>query len=305
MNVGTVYAQDFSSVGIAMKKLNWDLMQMTKHNKDGAYGTQADRWHSLDLMGRQLEELGFKNMRATSLKPRHVEALVTLWQSQSLTTATLKNRMAQLRWWAEKIGNPSVVPRNNKALGIPDRRYVTNESKAQTLDRSRLDEVSDPRVRLCLEMQEAFGLRREEAIKFRPSFSDHDDKIILKPSTTKGGRGRTIPIRTEAQRELVDRAYKLAGSGSLIPATLKYSQQVGRYERATKAAKLYNMHGLRHGYAQRLYQELTGWPAPAAGGPTQSELTPKQRELDQEVRLLISEELGHGRTQISANYLGS
>jgi integrase len=305
MNVGTVYARNFSSEEIAMKKLNWDLLQMTKRNRDGSFATQADRWHTLDLIARQLYALGYKNLRAESLKPRHVEDLVKQWLSEGLSTGTIKNRISYLRWWAEKIGNPSIVSSNNKVLGVPDRRYVTNENKAQTLDRTRLEMVTNPRVRLCLELQEAFGLRREEAIKFQPGFSDRDTALVLKDSTTKGGRGRTIPIRTEAQRELVDRAHALAGEGSLIPANLKYVQQMGIYERATKKAGLHNMHGLRHGYAQRLYQELTGWPAPAAGGPRQCELTPEQRELDRQARLQVSEELGHGRMQIAANYLGS
>lgn len=287
-----------------MKKLNWDLMQMTKHNKDGSFATQADRWHTLDLIARQLEELGFKNMRATSLKPRHVEDVVKQWLNEGLSTATIKNRMSYLRWWAEKIGNPSIVSGNNKALGIPDRRYVTNENKGQVLD-GRLDAVKDAHVRMSLELQAAFGLRREESIKFQPSYADRGDKLVLKPSWTKGGRGRELPIRTAAQREVLDRAHKLAGKGSLIPAKLNYFKQVGRYVRATVKAGFHAMHGLRHAYAQGRYLELTGWLAPTAGGPHQCELTPEQRALDREARLQISEELGHGRTQVSAIYLGS
>jgi hypothetical protein len=63
-------------------------------------------------------------------------------------------------------------------------------------------------------------------------------------------------------------------------------------------------HGLRHGYAQRRYQELTGWKSPAAGGPKSAELTPGQKEKDLEARLMISRELGHEREQITAVYLG-
>ena len=63
------------------------------------------------------------------------------------------------------------------------------------------------------------------------------------------------------------------------------------------------MHGLRHAYAQRRYQELTGWPSPHAGGPNKKELTPVQQQTDQRARLTISKELGHVREQISAVYL--
>ena len=47
-----------------MDKLNWDLRQICNRNKDGAFGTQAARWRSLDLMARELRALGFHNLRA-------------------------------------------------------------------------------------------------------------------------------------------------------------------------------------------------------------------------------------------------
>ena len=52
------------------------------------------------------------------------------------------------------------------------------------------------------------------------------------------------------------------------------------------------------------YQEMTGWACPAQGGPTSKQLTPKQKELDREARDVISHEMGHGREQITAVYLG-
>jgi hypothetical protein len=47
---------------------------------------------------------------------------------------------------------------------------------------------------MSLRLQAAFGLRREESIKFRPDYADRSDHIILKGSWTKGGRERAIPI---------------------------------------------------------------------------------------------------------------
>ena len=51
-------------------------------------------------------------------------------------------------------------------------------------------------------------------------------------------------------------------------------------------------------FTRRGHREITGWAAPAAGGPRSRELTPAQRDLDREARLTISEELGHERAQI-------
>ena len=64
------------------------------------------------------------------------------------------------------------------------------------------------------------------------------------------------------------------------------------------------MHGLRHAYAQERYEELTGWKCAAAGGPGSKTLTLEQREQDQDARLVISQELGHEREQVTAAYLG-
>lgn len=90
----------------------------------------------------------------------------------------------------------------------------------------------------------------------------------------------------------------------MIPPHRSYVQQLRRYEHQTAAAGLAKMHGLRHAYAQERYQELTGWAAPAVGGPTSAQLTPAQRARDQEARLVISAELGHGRERITTAYLG-
>jgi hypothetical protein len=71
--------------------------------------------------------------------------------------------MAHLRWWAEKVGKAGILPADNTKLGIPERRYVTNESKARELG-DRLDRITDPHVRISQRLQAAFGLWREESI---------------------------------------------------------------------------------------------------------------------------------------------
>jgi integrase len=110
---------------------------------------------------------------------------------------------------------------------------------------------------------------------------------VLKASWTKGGKARVIPVRTAAQRAVLDRAHRLAGRGSLIPPRRSYRQQLRTYERHTANAGLSKLHGLRHAYAQARYAELTGWPAPAAGGPPSRSLSPAERARDREARLLM------------------
>ncbi len=287
-----------------LKDLNYQLMKLCKANRDGSFSTQANRRKILDQIANQLHELGYKHMQAKSLKPKHVNALVSLWKDFGLAIGTSKNRMAALRWWARKIGKPDIIPKDNDAFDIGKRSQVARESKAWELKETHLSRIADQYVRMSLKLQAEFGLRREEAIKFSPNYAIKDDHIKLKACWTKGGRARTVPIRTDAQRQLLEEVKALAKGGALIPPNKNYEKQLHRYERQVRTAGIKNPHGLRHAYAQRRYEELTGWNAPIAGGPASKSFTMDQRARDKGARETIAEELGHSREQISATYLG-
>ena len=81
-------------------------------------------------------------------------------------------------------------------------------------------------------------------------------------------------------------------------------EQLHRFEYQCDRAGINHVHGHRHQYAQERYRELTGWSAPAAGGPRSRELKREQKAIDREARLTISSELGHEREQVTAIYLG-
>lgn len=84
-----------------MRDLNYALKQLCHRNRDGSYATQRDRERVLDQIANQLQELGYRHMGAESLKVKHVERLVERWKVEGLSVGTIKNRMAELRWWAE------------------------------------------------------------------------------------------------------------------------------------------------------------------------------------------------------------
>ncbi len=287
-----------------MKDLNYQLMKLCRDNRDGSYSTQATRSRILDLIANQLHELGYQRMQAKSLKPKHVDALVSHWNDQTISVGTFKNRLSALRWWANKVGKADIIARDNSAYGIGNRSYVGEQSKAKLLDEKQLGKVSDEHVRLSLRLQSAFGLRREEAIKFSPNYAIKNDHIKLKASWTKGGRARSVPIRYDEQRQLLEEVKTLAKGGALIPPERNFVEQRNRYDRQVRDAGIKNPHGLRHAYAQRRYEELTGWKSPLAGGPATKSLSSEQRALDKGARETVSRELGHDRESITRTYLG-
>ncbi len=287
-----------------MRNLNYQLKKLGRSNRDGSHATQAKRAYLLSQIANQLHELGFKGLSARSLRPKHVDALVSLWQRQRIAVGTIKNRMAAIRWWARKVNRRGAVAQGNDYYGIASRQMVSAVSKAKSLSAAQLARITDRHVYLSLELQRAFGLRREEALKFRPNYADRGDRLVLKASWTKGGKSRVIPIRTDEQRKILGRVWQLAGKGSLIPTERSYIQHLRVYVRQIMNAGLSKMHGLRHAYAQERYRELTGWPCPVASGPKSRTLSSNDQRIDKKARLTISRELGHVREQIVAIYIG-
>lgn len=284
--------------------LNYQLHRMCVESRSGSYSTKAARHKILQQIGKQLKEGGYKLASPNSLKPKHISHLVKLWQSQGLSSGTIKNRMSHVRWWAAEVGKKGIVPRSNDALDIDRRSLIPTESKAKTLESVNLGAIDDINIRASLRLQKAFGLRREECIKIIPKMAHRGSQLVLKGSWCKGGRPRTIEIRTDEQRTILEYAKNVAKGGSLIPGNLRYVDQMKYYERETAKAGISHTHGLRHLYAQQRYAELSGNKAPVNGGLSRKEMSPMQKALDAEVRQILSRELGHERLDVIAQYIG-
>ncbi|KRQ01301.1 integrase [Bradyrhizobium pachyrhizi] len=286
-----------------MDALAYDLKTIALGDGEGSYLTRNQRHRGLQLMARDLRALGFKLPAASSLKPRHVEALISNWRSAGLSAGTMKNRMGWLRWWAGRVRKANVVPRDNESAGI-ENRSAFNGNRARITHTDKIGALP-LRMQLALRLQMAFGMRLEESLKFRVSQADKGDRLALQSSWCKGGRAREIPVVHPRQRALLDELRQACGDGSLIPQGQRYIDFRKKVERVTWGTGIRNMHGHRHWYAQWRYQTLTGRPCPAAGGATHERLSRIEKTADFRARMQISNELGHGRLAVTDTYLGS
>lgn len=285
-----------------MDNLAFSLRTLCQHNADGSEATRANRQHGLMAISRELKALGYKLPDARSLKPKHVTALVAHWKGERLSDATIKNRLAWMRWWAMKTAKPGLMPKDNTALGVAD-TAVFKGKRAATTARDRMEALPE-RMQLALRLQMAFGLRLEESLKFNPETADKGSHVALKDSWCKGGRPRSVPVTHDRQRDLLDEVHRVCGGGSLIPSGMSYIGFRKAFERATLEAGITNMHKHRHWYACWRYRVLTGQKAPAEGGPTHDRLSPPQRAALDAARLTVSRELGHNRIDVTDAYLG-
>lgn len=287
-----------------MRDLNWALKQLCLQHQDGSFATRRDRERSLSLVANQLHEIGFRRLSVSGFKPKHIEALIQRWQNEALSNGTIKNRLSHLRWLTGKIDKQNIMARTNDTYGIAQRSFVSQVSKGHELSLIQLRKVSNPYSNMSLRLQAAFGLRREESLKIQPGWADRGTALVLKASWCKGGRPREIPMSSDEQCTLINIAKAITKGGSLIPCDHSYKEQLNIFRRDCEQAGIHKVHGLRHQYAQNRYLEKTGWPCPVQGGPTVHQLSVEQKQVDMAARLLISEELGHGREQITTVYLG-
>lgn len=292
--------------------LNQELKDEYTKEK-GHYSTAAARASRLNQMARELHDMGYRNLsNINDLKTRHINALVDSFVEKmdrlELTSGTVKNRMSDLRWVADKINKSNIINKSNDFYKIDRRVYVNNDvNPAKRLTDSDLEKIKDVNLKYSLRLQNEFGLRREESIKFRPDCVNQKENRLDLEAGTKGGRYRAIPIATEAQKRLLNEISehcRATNAKSLIPTDLSYKQQLRRYNNQTADADMRKNHGFRHQYAQDRYRELTKMDCPKNGGLTSKQLSIEQKALDKEARMIISEELGHGREDVTAVYLG-
>ena len=281
------------------------LIQIIKHNKDGSFKTQANRAKSLKQSVNTLYSAGYQLEHVKYIKQRHVKYLVDHWlNEEKLGAGSIKNRMSHLRWLMQKLNKPNLIPSNHD-LNIPKRVYVTNQDKSRELTTEDLAKIPDDYMQMSLQAQKLFGLRMEESLKIQPYIADKGDQLFIKGSWAKGGKNRYIPILTAEQRQWLDDCKSLVKfkSHSLIPADTSFKIYYERFRKRCTRTGIDNRHGLRHAYAQRRYQEITGVVSPVKGGLSSKEMNEEQRTLDKEARLQISIELGHERIQITKIYV--
>ena len=177
------------------------------------------------------------------------------------------------------------------------------------------------RIDAVIQLAQTFGHRFEEAALFNAraalkQLQKGASKITIH-SGTKGGRVRHVPITTQNQVNVLRHVAGVQGKGrSIIPDSSNYIQFRNAAYHALYPTPLKGFHGLRHEYAQARYEMLTKVKCPVASniqhGRAHHAYIAKQlglsisaaRQLDHAARTTIARELGHGRLEITNNYLG-
>ena len=195
--------------------------------------------------------------------------------------------------------------RSNVRSIAPETSWEIIDSVCLELHKRRHD-VAAVFVRLC----RGLGLRCQEAAMINANsalieLQQHGKINVV--AGTKGGRGnhidRWIPVSKRAKHALVGAKNFQDNCRNLIPENEtchKFLTQIRSV--VTPVLKEHNiksLHELRAAYACDRYEQITGYRAPVITGQTCPD-----KGIDLQARETVSQELGHGRVNVVAAYIG-
>ncbi|HSG24421.1 MAG TPA: phage integrase N-terminal domain-containing protein [Azonexus sp.] len=292
--------------------------QATRQNKIVAHETTVARQDILIRCLRDLRLLGYKLETVHNLQQRHIRALAKSWEERGLSSSTIANRISCLRALSLWIGKPGMI---QKARDFVDNPSSVRRLQATTEDKSwsaagidivamiNLIEQHDWRVGLQLKLMLAFGLRRKEAVMFRPMQADLGGAIRVRDGT-KGGRERVVMMESAGQRALLDFARSKVSKVNehighpdlnLEQALRRFNYVLSKFG-VTHRGLGVTAHGLRHQYLNDLYEKLTGVPSPVRTTNITAEIDQLTHDL---ARSRVSQDAGHARLGISNAYIGA
>ena len=291
----------------------------------GHYGTvkaHCDRWLAFVKWCRSVQGPGINDARQIDRQvlADYAAYLRDMVGRGNLAVSTAQNRVSSVnRTMAALRGDQYVkLPSPSKALGM--QRTGVRHSVPHGQDREQIKQIVDAlcnqhqlRAAAIVLLARATGMRLREAILADlPRLNreaEHLGKINIQDGTKGGRAGASAPrwIRVDEHiRDALAFAAQVspADSPNLVAPTESYRavlQGIARLAREVlHANNLKGFHELRAAFACERYEQVTQHPAPINGGRCHV----IDRSLDREARKQISRELGHGRMDVVAAYIG-
>jgi len=292
---------------------------------DGRFETRRTHAQRLNDFIDFLNAQGVRDLAA--IKVSHVEAYA-LRLREDVRTGRLKTATA-----TNRLSSANVLFRllNDGATTQVSARQIIGQRISVRVDEpvglSRVDVIAairgliergELRLAMVLAVARFAGGRFREAslleLKKACQQALRDGRIVIRRGS-KGGRSRKLPREILASEDLRNALTEITpqiAESNLIPARMNYIQW---YRRAHRTWRKYcgefglssKFHELRAAYACQRYEELTGMPAPCVktagiADPARTLCSPMS---DAEAREQIALELGHGRVQVVAAYIGA
>ena len=300
------------------KQMEWAGKQALRAAFDGGhYATVAShgaRWRRFCTWAR---EQGVRDVR--QITPSEVAQFATHLRQQTdrgMSIGYAKNQLTSVNVALESLrGDRRLWVRPGDFLG---RRSGVRAQAPAGLERDQLKQAigalaaaGRERVAAVALLCRELGLRRREACLLDLRLAKLQAVRMGRVNViagTKGGRGRSVdrwvPVGPAAMRA-IEAAVRATGTDPrLVPTDQKLAHWLTHvsqhWSNVAQPLGLGPLRDLRSAYACERYAQLSGAPAPVVAGERVA-----TKEDDTAARQVLSQELGHQRTEVIGAYVGS
>jgi len=188
-----------------MKKvLEYEINRTLTHYGHGTYHSRTEKRNILRQIIKDLLDLKIAPPTFKQLTLEKITALVSYWQKNGNSAATIMNKLSGLRTFSIKGGFDIPVP-SNISLGLNKAR----SRKSPFLPVDIVTQVSSPITEIILQLQMEFGLTKHEAVKIRPADAINQGDLTINKGVAYNHNDRFVAIYRPSQKEAVKKWYEV------------------------------------------------------------------------------------------------
>lgn len=288
------------------------LQQAVQHKALSYSSADAltDRWAQFTVFAKE-NEVGRLERITPELVQSYGRELAEKVHSKQISASYAQNLLSAVNTVMHLTPKQwqSVSP--TKECGIAERSQVRIEPvltqrEPLSVALQTLREAGDYRGAAVAELARELGLRSKEAalLNAHSALREAQNKgHITITNGTKGGRAREVPVLHERQLEALKNAsHAQENARAVMPADKNWAQYRNELQKVRETLKengFAGLHDLRSAYAADRYEQITGQAA-----PINNEGFITDKAADYTAREQITTELGHGRIDVVAAYIG-
>jgi len=306
---------------MGMSTIETQIEKIFRHTRQNSFATR-DRYRDSNRQFAAFLHDRFKVQNIRNISDKHVVEYVQQRQQEGKSAKTIKNDLAAIRYLHDQVSNPRYTLSDNKQLkeqhGLVlektpqitgDRAWTESEYKGMKILalQSRNREAAD-----VMTLARTMGLRIAEAVAARRSQAEAALRTGIYPvqGEAKNGKHRSVRLSPEA-REIFERRLQETPRGGrlFVPVGEKTHRVVNRLEKflAYHRHKIESQEGRQQRTDRR--DEVTSKPLTFHGlryNYVQQQMNQEQERgfSEEQAAAIVSQEVGHERTDVIAIYQG-
>jgi site-specific recombinase XerD len=294
-----VVPADVKQVGL-YKNMMTQINKIASHNRQGSFETRDRYYHAVAKFSRFLVDK-YRLEKFSNIRDEHIVSYVKYLQENSFSASTVKTSLSAIRFYHDKVENARNVLLDNKGLKekhglvLEQRRLTPSQKGWTTSEYNAILQRATPSHSLALRFARQLGLRLHEIARIQSAELEKALRERELCVVGKNGKEREIPLTRIEQLQLVKEAKMYLARGETFFSkegvdAKQWMQSVqnflSRNQDLSQSDRSLSIHGLRHSFAQQMYEEKID-----------EGLTAKQARLE------VSRTLGHERDEVTKIYL--